>query len=86
MDPQHIKEEVKTAAEKVDRKTVTTYLAGMATTPALAYIFRKPLAKLMLPILADEKLDEPLFQFMSERLNWRDMRDLKERRKREGTS
>jgi hypothetical protein len=71
--------------EKLPSKPVViAYAAGMATTPVLVYVLRKPLGRAIFPIIADEKLDEQLFQMMSERLNWRDLRDLKERRKREG--
>lgn len=82
--------QIKIAAEKVkafaDKKTVLTYIAGVATPPAIVYVFRKPIGGRMFPIFADEKWDERLNLLMSYRLDYRDLQDLKERRKREGTS
>lgn len=62
------------------KKYILIYSAGVVTAPVWYWVFRKPLSKALVPILADEELDTQLFTFMSARL------EIQERRKKEQKS
>lgn len=53
---------------------IPSYLLGVATVPAGAYLFRKPLIDKFAYVLADDNLDKVLFTFMSVRNDYKDQK------------
>lgn len=53
-------------------KPILAYTAGVVTAPVWFYVFRKPLSKVLVPIVGDEQLNEPLYKFMSARNDYMD--------------
>jgi hypothetical protein len=56
------------------KKYILVYTAGVLTTPAVVFIFRKPISAKVGDYLVDEKFDEPLFRFMTSRTDKQDLR------------
>lgn len=62
------------------KKYILVYTAGVLTTPTVVLIFRQPIAKKVGHMLIDEKFDEPLFRFMTRRLDLQDLRKAQQRK------
>lgn len=57
-------------------KYLLAYAAGVVTAPAWFYVFRKPIIyHLIVPVLADDKFNEPLYNVMRVRNDYKDARE-----------
>jgi hypothetical protein len=73
IDPQHVSK----------LRLLAPYAVGVVTTPLWFYIFRRQLAKILVPMLSDKELDESLFKFMQARLDYQDKNQKTEKKKDE---